>query len=107
MELKTTQTDLSAKKGMSLKSWIITILSGVYIVSPIDFIPDTIPVIGWMDDILVAITGISTVLDSQLSQANRTLSNLLKAVKYISFSLWAILGMLVLIFGTLIYQIFN
>lgn len=107
MEFKTTQTELTTKKGMSLKSWIVTILSGVYVVSPIDFIPDMIPPIGWMDDFLVAITGISTVLDSQLSEANRTLSNLLKAVKYISFSLWAILGVLVLIFGTLIYQIFS
>lgn len=107
MELKSTQTELLTKKGMSLKSWIVTILSGIYVVSPIDLIPDAFIPIGWMDDILVAITGISTVLDSQLSEANRTLSNLLKAVKYISFSLWAILGVLVLIFGTLIYQIFN
>jgi len=101
------QNTYSEKKGMSTTDWIVTILSGAYIVSPIDLIPDWIVVAGWMDDVLVAIGGISTVLDSQLTQANTTLSGLLKAVKLISFSLWGILGVLILIFGALIYQIFS
>lgn len=101
------QNTYSEKKGMSTSDWIITILSGVYMVSPIDVIPDAIPVAGWVDDILVGIGGVSTVLDSQLTQGNRTLSMLLKTVKFISYSLWGILGFLILIFGALIYQIFS
>jgi len=106
MELNKTQiqTQLDPKKGMNTMDWIVAIMGSIYMVSPIDLIPDVIPIVGWMDDILVGIGTISTVLDSQLSQANRTLSGLLKAVKWISFSLWGILGALILIFGALIYQ---
>lgn len=36
------------------KNWniIIALLAVLYIISPIDFIPDFIPVIGWIDDVL-------------------------------------------------------
>ena len=34
---------------------IITILGILYIISPIDLIPDFIPGLGWIDDIIVAI----------------------------------------------------
>lgn len=30
---------------------IILVLGILYVLSPIDFIPDVIPVIGWLDDI--------------------------------------------------------
>ena len=95
------------KNGMSLQGWIITIASAIYVVSPVDFVPDAVPVVGWMDDVLAAITGITTAVNSQLNQANTTFSGILKFIRLISFSLWAILGVLILIFGILIYQVFN
>ncbi|QIL71833.1 DUF1232 domain-containing protein [Diaphorobacter sp. HDW4B] len=33
---------------------LVTVLAVLYVVSPIDFIPDTIPVLGWIDDGLIA-----------------------------------------------------
>lgn len=35
-----------------MRSWLITVLAILYILSPIDFIPDVIPVLGWLDDIV-------------------------------------------------------
>ena len=32
-------------------NWILIIILGLYILSPLDFIPDVIPVIGWIDDL--------------------------------------------------------
>lgn len=105
MELQRTFKDQSIKNGMSTMNWITTILGTLYVISPVDLIPDAIPVVGWIDDILIAVSSISTVINSQLSQTNRTLSNMLKALKYISFSLFIIIALLILIFGAIIYQL--
>ncbi|GAB4272548.1 MAG: hypothetical protein Kow0029_11250 [Candidatus Rifleibacteriota bacterium] len=32
---------------------IMFLIALIYIISPIDFIPDTIPILGWMDDLTV------------------------------------------------------
>ncbi|GEQ75409.1 hypothetical protein CTTA_2414 [Comamonas testosteroni] len=32
---------------------LVTVLAALYIVSPIDFVPDSIPVLGWLDDGLI------------------------------------------------------
>ncbi len=42
--------------------WLILILAILYILSPIDFLPDVIPVLGWIDDVIVAITAILIAL---------------------------------------------
>ena len=104
MEFQKTFED---KKGMTTQNWITVIASSLYVFSPIDLIPDVIPVIGWADDLLIAVASVSTVLNSQLTQSNRTLSSLLKAVQYISFSLFVIIGLLSLLLGSVLYQIFT
>jgi uncharacterized membrane protein YkvA (DUF1232 family) len=98
---------LDEKNGMSIKGWLLTIASGVYVISPVDAIPDFVVGFGWIDDILAGITGFTTIVNSQLTQANGTLSAMLKVIRLISFSLWAILVVLVLLLGTVIFQIFN
>jgi uncharacterized membrane protein YkvA (DUF1232 family) len=53
----------------SLKAMLIAVvscvgvvaLSAVYVVSPIDFIPDVIPVVGWIDDLGVVMLAITSV----------------------------------------------
>ena len=32
---------------------LVTVLAALYIVSPIDFVPDSIPLLGWLDDGLI------------------------------------------------------
>lgn len=34
---------------------VILILALLYIISPIDLIPDVIPVVGWIDDVVVGL----------------------------------------------------
>lgn len=31
--------------------WLVIVLSVLYILSPLDLLPDVIPVIGWLDDL--------------------------------------------------------
>jgi uncharacterized membrane protein YkvA (DUF1232 family) len=37
----------------SLWSWVSPLMGVLYILSPLDLIPDILPIIGWIDDLLV------------------------------------------------------
>lgn len=42
--------------------WVIVAVLALYIISPIDFIPDFIPIVGWIDDIIAGIILIGMIL---------------------------------------------
>jgi uncharacterized membrane protein YkvA (DUF1232 family) len=39
---------------------ILIVLAVIYVLSPVDFVPDFIPVLGWVDDAVIGITGVSS-----------------------------------------------
>jgi uncharacterized membrane protein YkvA (DUF1232 family) len=43
---------------------ILSVLAALYIISPIDLLPDFIPVIGQLDDIVVGMAGIASALQA-------------------------------------------
>jgi len=47
------------KRPKEIATLIFLILDLIYVISPIDFIPDFIPVIGWVDDIIAILIGVS------------------------------------------------
>ncbi|WP_297244866.1 YkvA family protein [uncultured Brachyspira sp.] len=88
----------------SILSWIPFILALIYTVSPVDFIPDVIPVAGWGEDamflIVSALHGIqNTVLDKDTS--------IYKIVKYIKWAAFIFSIILILILILLIVLIFK
>ncbi len=50
------------KKGGGAGKWIVIALCAIYIISPLDFIPDIIPGLGWGDDIVAGLIGLTTLL---------------------------------------------
>lgn len=42
--------------------WVIVAILALYIISPIDLMPDFIPIIGWIDDIIAGIVLIMMLL---------------------------------------------
>ncbi|HSQ66091.1 MAG TPA: YkvA family protein [Polyangiaceae bacterium] len=42
-------------RDASLLGKVLLVLSVVYVLSPIDLIPDVLPVVGWIDDLIVSI----------------------------------------------------
>ena len=49
-------------KRTPVKAKVVAGLIAAYLVSPIDIIPDFVPLIGWLDDILIARYGVAYVL---------------------------------------------
>jgi len=47
---------------ITLLKYIIPILSAIYIASPVDLVPDVIPVAGWIDDAAAFLIGLSSCL---------------------------------------------
>ena len=49
------QENKNVKIGKNKKelSWVFLVLAIIYILSPIDIVPDFLPVFGWADDLLV------------------------------------------------------
>lgn len=41
---------------------LVFLVALIYIISPLDFIPDVIPLVGWLDDLAALLIGISTLL---------------------------------------------
>jgi len=52
----------AAKKGGVLGKVVVVGLCLSYIIFPIDFIPDFIPVLGWGDDLVAGIVGLKALL---------------------------------------------
>lgn len=50
------------KKGLS---WVLLILAVIYILSPIDIVPDFLPILGWLDDFLVGALALINFINQQ------------------------------------------
>jgi uncharacterized membrane protein YkvA (DUF1232 family) len=73
VRLAATARDTSKPKVIRL----VCLLAVAYIVLPLDFLPDLMPVIGWIDDVLVAV-GVLTWLFNQRKQAAQQQPPILK-----------------------------
>lgn len=60
---------------------LMSLMLGLYILSPIDILPDTLPILGWMDDVTLLAFGIPALLKlapvSALQDAYSAADNLL------------------------------
>ncbi len=51
-------------KDLATPKFLLAILSILYVVSPLDFVPDYILGLGWLDDITIATIGWKTISDA-------------------------------------------
>jgi hypothetical protein len=56
---------------LELMGWGTAGVSAVSVVSPIDFVPDVIPLLGWMDDIGAIFVGLASVVMALVMRRQR------------------------------------
>lgn len=100
------ETGLSTKSGTK-SAWIWAVLCGLYAISPIDIIPDVIPVVGWADDLLAVVGGGLNLIQANLAQTNQTLAGIIKFVKWITIILGGLLVAIVALLGVTAYNLFK
>lgn len=86
-------------------AWFWMVLAILYTASPIDIVPDIIPVAGWADDILGLGTAGLNLLQSYTAESNAALSSILKTFKYILLFGGIIIVLILALIGLLIYKI--
>ena len=90
--------------SQGIKPWIPLILALLYTISPIDLVPDFIPIVGWLEDALLLIVGGLNGIQNGILDANSSLRTLIKFVK------WGILiigGIAILIVVLLVVLVFK
>lgn len=95
---------MEKKEVSHLGAWIGAALAVLYSVSPVDILPDVVPVAGWVDDILITVTGGLNLIQSYLKEGNENLAKLLGTIKWIVI----ILGIIAIaIIALLIFVVFK
>lgn len=90
--------------SQGIKPWIPLILALIYTVSPIDLVPDFIPIVGWFEDALLVIVGGLNGIQNGVLEANSSLRIL---IKYLKWGLLIIGGIAILIVVLLVVLVFK
>lgn len=60
-----------ANGGIMKSPTFLAIAGFLYTISPIDFIPDFIPVLGWMDDVAVIAAVVIAIMNAMVTKARQ------------------------------------
>ena len=103
MEQKFELTEKTNKVGPI----IIGILGVLYGISPIDAIPDFIPVAGWMDDLVITGGSLLGVAQAFTKDTSMHLAKILGIFKWAIWILGGILVAILALLGVTIYGLFK
>ncbi len=88
-------------------AWVWAVICALYAISPIDIIPDVIPVVGWADDALAVVGGGLNLLQATVAKSSETLAGILKVVKWGVIILGGILVAIIALLGVAAYNLFK
>lgn len=86
-------------------AWVWMVLAILYSLSPIDIVPDVLPIAGWADDILVLGTSALNLLQTYTQNSNEALSAILKTLKYLVLFGGIIIVLILVIIAFLVYKV--
>lgn len=88
-----------------IKPWIPLILSLIYTISPIDLVPDFIPIIGWFEDALFLLVGTLNGIQNGILNANNSLRTLVKFLKWGLLIIGGIAILIVVLLAVLVFKV--
>lgn len=91
--------------SQGIKPWIPLILALLYTISPIDLVPDFIPIVGWLEDALLVIVGGLNGIQNGVLEANSSLRTLIKYLKWGLLIIGGIAILIVVLFVVLIFKV--
>ena len=100
-------TNQPTKRKSMTGAWATLILSVIYALAPLDLIPDSIPLAGWLDDLMIVVMGVFYFFQRSAEQRNYGIASVLKALKWILILLAVIAALLVLLFGSFVVSLFK
>ncbi len=95
------------EKSSKVAPIIIAILGVLYGISPIDVVPDVIPVAGWTDDLVIMGGSLLNLAQAFVKDTNKTLATIIGMFKWALWLLGGILVLLIALLGVTIYNLFK
>lgn len=95
------------EKSNKIAPIIIAVLGVIYGLSPIDVIPDVIPVAGWIDDLVLTGGSLLNLAQAFVKHTNKSLATIIGMFKWALWILGGILIMLTAVLGVTIYNLFQ
>ncbi|MEI0518463.1 YkvA family protein [Brachyspira murdochii] len=98
--------DNSNKPAQSgIVPWIPLILALIYTVSPVDLVPDVIPIVGWFEDALLLIVGGLNGIQNGVLEANSSLRGIVKFLKWGLLIVGGIGVIIVVLLAVLVFKV--
>ena len=95
------------EKSNKVAPIIIAILGALYGISPVDVIPDVIPVAGWTDDLVITGGALLNLAQAFVKDTNKNLATIIGMFKWALWILGGILIAVLAILGISIYNLFK
>lgn len=98
--------DNSNKPAQSgITPWIPLILALIYTVSPVDLVPDVIPIVGWFEDALLLVVGGLNGIQNGVLEANSSLRGIVKFLKWGLLIVGGIGVIIIVLLAVLVFKI--
>ena len=96
------QEELVKQKSPHTGAWLWIVMAVFYTISPLDFIPDVIPIYGWIDDGLIMFASILNLVQSYLKVNHEAVANVFRRIKLgvVQGGFFAIVGVAAIVLCT-------
>ena len=85
--------------------WIPLILAIVYTVSPVDLVPDVLPIVGWFEYALLLVVGGLNGIQNGVVEANGSMRKVIKYIKWGLFILGGIGILIIVLLAILVFKV--